>query len=387
VLLQPKSSADFDFGAQQAVQFLVPPVVTRVAGADFQESIRTGLSADGEALVEVTATDEPGTGVIEIEAVATDPATATEAASDAADALRDDPVSDLIEVTVLNAPTVAESISASRRAVILLGSLVLGLIAAVFVAVAAHLLRPRTSSGRQISERFGLQVIGEIPYRRGISHPSNVPTNGTGPHAIDDAFQKLAVNIEILTKPNATIALTSWGQGEGKTMVAARLAWAIASLGHELVAVDCDLRKPALHIGLGVDPAGGIAEIAGGSDPVGLRQQTVLDNFTVISAGEPPRGAGNPLRLITEALPRLTRAFNDRIVLIDTPPVRRRDQHHHDRRRLCAADGRRPPDPTAGDARRDPRSGDAAREHPWGGAQPDPPGEARQARRLLRSHP
>lgn len=320
---QPQSGQGFDFGATQAVEFVVPVVVTQVGLSAFQESVRSDLDpAEADAFVEVTASNEPGTGVVQVEAVATTPAAAEVAADRAGELLTEDRnlTSAGVQARVLNPATPATSISRSRRVVIIVGSIVLGAIAALFAALAAAQLRPRTPSARVISERYGAQVIGEIPYVRGMNGDNTLMANGFGAHAVNDALQRLAVNIEILTESPATIAVTSWGQGEGKTTVTAGLAWALASLGHRCVAVDCDLRKPSLHARLGVDPEGGMDEIAAGRDPRELFQHTGLDTLDVITAGRRPT-TGNPAELVFSALPVVRDAFEDRIILIDTPPL------------------------------------------------------------------
>lgn len=320
VFLQPQSRNDFDFGAQQVVQYLVPPVISRIDSSEFDSTIRASMGTKGDSLIELKAENEPGTGILTLNAVASTADAAELAAGSAANEISQNPVSELVTTEVLNPATDAESISASRRLVIIFGSIVLGLIAAIFSVVAAYLLRPRTSSAKAVTERFGLPVIGEIPYKRRVGYRAAARQDSPGSLMIDDAFQKLAVNVEILTNQNATIAVTSWGQGEGKTMVSARLSWALASLGHQLLAVDCDLRNPSLHEGLAVDPRGGLADIALGREPTAMHQHTILDELDVIAAGE-LGGDSSPAEVVSTALPAIQHAFADRTIVIDTPPL------------------------------------------------------------------
>ncbi|MCK9247662.1 MAG: hypothetical protein M0P31_01605 [Solirubrobacteraceae bacterium] len=55
--------------------------------------------------------------------------------------------------------------------------------------------------------------------------------------------------------PERTVVVTSSAPGEGKTTTAAGLARALARSGRPVVAVEADLRRPALGRALGLDPA------------------------------------------------------------------------------------------------------------------------------------
>jgi Mrp family chromosome partitioning ATPase len=64
------------------------------------------------------------------------------------------------------------------------------------------------------------------------------------------------------TEPGRSLLVTSPMPQEGKSFVAANLAFALASSGEDVVCIDADLRRPTLHRYLGADrESGGLSEV------------------------------------------------------------------------------------------------------------------------------
>jgi capsular exopolysaccharide synthesis family protein len=319
MLIEPKSQEDL-FAISSAVEALAPPVIERVGSDEFESDVSAQLPADDDgASLSLSAESEPGTGIVFLRADSTEPAVAERAADIAGTELINNPVSTAITITTLNPANEPTSIASTRRAVILLGSAVLGLIAAILAAVAARTLRPRSSSAEGVTARFGLPVLGEIPAGRSLPRTTEQVFDGTGPVEVMEASEKLAVNVEILTGESPTIAITSWAQGEGKTATTAQLAWALATLGHNVTAVDCDLRKPALHRVLDVDPDIGVLDVADDAPWRAVRQRTGLKSLDVIAAGLAKDR--HPAEIVGPAVERIVTELGRRTVLIDTPPL------------------------------------------------------------------
>lgn len=320
MLITPAAAKDFNFGAQQAVQFLMPPAITQVNSPHFESEVRAALPSDlADAPLDLSADNEPGTGILTIHATSTTSAVTLPAARAAAQEITAHPLSNAVKAKTISPATAPASVSTKRRAVILLGSAVLGLIAAVFAAVGAQALRPRPSSARSVSERFGLDVIGEIPQRRQLQGTAAERVNGSGAQELLEAFQKLAVNLEILVQRNSMIAVTSWHEREGKTLTTCQLAWALASLGESVTVVDCDLRRPSVHRQFGLKAGPGVTEIAAGRPIDNMRQRTPVDTLDVIAAGG--GGRVHPTAIIAPALQRIRDELGDRTVIVDTPPL------------------------------------------------------------------
>jgi capsular exopolysaccharide synthesis family protein len=122
-------------------------------------------------------------------------------------------------------------------------------------------------------------------------------------------------------QPLRTIVVTSPNPGDGKTTAAINLATVTAlSLGRRVLLVDCDLRKPKVHLALGLRPQAGLAEVLTGSkslDEAILKVENL--NLDVLAVrGRPPNpsellSSANMVELVEELAKRYDR------VILDTP--------------------------------------------------------------------
>lgn len=117
-----------------------------------------------------------------------------------------------------------------------------------------------------------------------------------------------------------TIAITSPGRSEGKSVLAANVALAFAETGKEVVLVDLNFRQPAVHTLFGVDRASGLQDWlqASASIDTALRR-TPQQHLKLLTVGSLSTGLMDVSRndRILEALNELKTRFD--IVLIDTP--------------------------------------------------------------------
>ena len=100
------------------------------------------------------------------------------------------------------------------------------------------------------------------------------------------------------------IAFTSCAPREGKSSVVANAAWALATPGQFVVAVDGDLRQPKLHEIFGVDLSPGVSDIAVANGPSDLLALTGNPCLELIPAGVSPR---HPADIAASDVPRLLR--------------------------------------------------------------------------------
>lgn len=139
-----------------------------------------------------------------------------------------------------------------------------------------------------------------------------------------EAFRTLRTNIQFssLDRELRTILVTSPGPREGKSTVLANLAVALAETGRRVIAVDCDLRRPALHQLFGVPHAAGITSVMLEDDPQTLPlQDTIVPGLRLLASGPLPP---NPSELLgsqrfNRVLDLLKREGD--VVLFDAPPV------------------------------------------------------------------
>ena len=170
---------------------------------------------------------------------------------------------------------------------------------------------------------LGLETLGAIgPLSRG-DRGAIVATQSHSPHA--EAFRVLSTNVSFarVDRPIRTLLITSPGPGEGKSLITANLAAAMAQAGLRVVVVDADLRRPTLGRFFALDPHyRGLAQALtqGGLDS--LLQPTPVEGLSVLTDGEllPP----NPTQLLgSQRMGELLNALVARadIILIDSPPV------------------------------------------------------------------
>ena len=142
---------------------------------------------------------------------------------------------------------------------------------------------------------------------------------------VAEQFRTLRARLEALSaeRPMRTIAVTSAMPGEGKTTAALNLALVSSmSVGRRVLLVDCDLRRPKVHVALGLRPECGLAEVLAGEATVDRAVMKVDGtNLEVL----PVRGTpSNPSELLGSERMRvlveeLSRSYDQ--VILDTPPT------------------------------------------------------------------
>ena len=324
LIVQPKADRAVEFGQALAAEFLLPTVVEQLKVDSFQRQVfaasnrQLGRAPGSDLDVELEPVNEPGTGIVTIEATSPDREVPQVVANTAASELIDRRVSPIIEIVLLDGAQSAESATAPLRLPILFGTGVFGLIAAIVAAIGFGALRSRVDTADTIRDDFGLQVLAEIPaFRRLPLQAAELFGSARHRHAVEE-YQKLRTVFEIVASGRQAVAVTSWTQGEGKTTVTANLAWAIAGAGRSVLVADCDLRRPQLHEHLGLPLATGVADVGRGGDVDELVQEGGLPALDVLTSGVPDR---HPTELLRSALQHIADPGDDRLVLIDTPPM------------------------------------------------------------------
>ncbi len=182
-------------------------------------------------------------------------------------------------------------------------------------------VRRRLSRVTEVKERIGATVLGEIP-RVATSglRPTDLFVKHSEPMAME-AFQELRSNllISLPAGASAMIAVTSCDPGEGKTSVSTNIAWALAAQDRHVTAIDCDLRKPALHTQMGVPFGPGVTSRRT-EDALAHASRTPNPYLDVIPAGIIDR---HPSDIVSAHLPLLIEQLRERhdTAVIDCPPL------------------------------------------------------------------
>ena len=131
-------------------------------------------------------------------------------------------------------------------------------------------------------------------------------------------------------RPLRSLLLTSAAPGEGKTVVAANLAIALARTGRRVLLVDADLHRPRLHRVFGCEPGPGLEDLlVGRAEPAACTRRIEIPMpceappavlaFTPSGADPGPSIAGAEPGRLAKVLESFTDAHD--AVLLDTPPV------------------------------------------------------------------
>jgi capsular polysaccharide biosynthesis protein len=277
ILIANPTDANLDITDFDAVRALLPSLIETVDTDAFENEVKGELDRPVRGDLDIEATIQPGTLVVHMSATHTVPAVAKEMSEAAADQFLNQAITPIVAFDVVDPATLPREPSSPLKGPIMLGAGMLGVIAALFSAIGANVLRRRVASADEIRERYGVEVLGEIPAKRRF--PGSVEELFTDVAFADvvEAYQRLRTNLEIAAKRHLFVAVTSCVQGEGKSTVTANLAWTLASIGHSVVAVDCDLRRPTLHKRFELNLEKGVSDIADGVDVGSLAKDADRD--------------------------------------------------------------------------------------------------------------
>jgi capsular exopolysaccharide synthesis family protein len=226
----------------------------------------------------------------------------------------------LITAKVVSPATVPGAPSKPRRKLIAGAGGVIALILAIAVALLVERGRPRVRSSVEIATVTGHDVLGRVPLsrsvRRGVAAALEDPLVGGAIRSLRTVLDHQAREAAV-----RTLAVTSSVPGEGKSTVAASLAWSIAHLDARVLLIDADLRHPSLARVLSLPPKPGLVEV--------LRGEVPLARAVTDAAGPaglfvlPTSGVAETGDLLARNLHALLReaAGSYDVVVVDTPPL------------------------------------------------------------------
>ncbi|AII46097.1 hypothetical protein KR49_06480 [Synechococcus sp. KORDI-49] len=232
-------------------------------------------------------------------------------------------------------------------------NLALGTVLGLVAGAAAGLLRDRMDHvfhhAGEVKDDLGLPLLGHIPhveFFKGVREDKRFllqeldrsVTGEDDPEAAkqrryqrflyQEAFRNLFTSIRFLNsdQPLRSIALTSSLPAEGKSLVNVLLAKTLSEMGQRILLIDADLRKPQMHVRLGLNNLSGLSNVLTEDDQTWRDAvQTVpgYQNWSVLTAGRRPP---DPTRLLSSNRMRslvneLEASGQFDLVLFDTPPV------------------------------------------------------------------
>lgn len=277
----------------------------------------------------------PGTLVIELTVEDNDPRLAAEIANGVVTAFmqisRESgsvPVKDLLVVEPATQPLKPIGNPVERLTLL---AAVGGATVAAGVAFLLEYLYDTIKTPEDVSRALGLGTLGAIGRLARRDDRLIVTAQPLSP--VTEAFRVLCTNARFssVDRPLRTLLVTSPSPSEGKSIVVANLAAAMADVGLSVVALDADLRRPRLHELFSLDlhhEEGTVgnslwgltgALVEGCAD--GRLQPTQVEGLTVLPSGELP---SNPAEIVSsQRMQNLLQELAQQVdvVLIDSPPV------------------------------------------------------------------
>jgi capsular exopolysaccharide synthesis family protein len=183
----------------------------------------------------------------------------------------------------------------------------------------------RIKSPDEIKAHLNLAFLGLVPAinTERIAHNAPLPNNGA-PANFSEAFRSIRTNVLFSSAEagSRSIAVTSTGPGEGKTLVASNLAAGLAQAGQRVLLIDADMRRPRLHTLFDQNQEPGLSNLLTGhaKASAAVSKSCIPGLWLMPSGALPP----NPAELLG------SQRFKDFIatladhfdwVLLDTPPV------------------------------------------------------------------
>ncbi len=311
-------------GNVQQIDFLIPQYLAQLESRTYLITARATLPNEiRDAPITVSATGEPGTGIIDIKVTSTSRAAVAPWAGALATTLVKQAKQQLAVLRLIDVPETPSSPYAPNRVFVLFLSALVALFAAFIGVIIAGALRARRDGAVEIRERFGIRVLAEIPNlprRLAILEPSQLALNVAAVPVVD-AFQTLRASVSYLLadRPHPWLAVVSARGREGKSFVAVQLSWLLGALDHETLLLDADARNPTAHQLLELASSPGI-EALDASNLGDVMQRTGRERLGFIGAGQPDR---HPAEVASAHFPFLLKQIDGHNVtlVVDTPPM------------------------------------------------------------------
>jgi capsular exopolysaccharide synthesis family protein len=217
---------------------------------------------------------------------------------------------------------------------------VLALVAGIGLAFLLDFLDDTIKSVADVDRYINLPALALIPAVRsdkprlqGKSAALADPNDTTALAMIKDfrspiaeSYRHLRTSLLLSSAGTAprTILVTSSQPSEGKTTTAINTAFILAQTGVEVLIVDCDLRRPRLHVHFNISNARGLTNCLSGeasdTDSV-IQSYAQLPNLKLLPSGPMPP---NPAELLgSEEMRKLLITLSQKFthVIVDSPPA------------------------------------------------------------------
>ena len=227
------------------------------------------------------------------------------------------------EYQILEFASIPEEPIAPNKQMIMLSAIGLWLLLSLLLVGVKYVLKDQILLLNDISKYTDAPILGMIhKYKQNIP-VSQLVVDKAPKGRIAEAFRTARTNLQfIYNEPGPkVISLTSTISGEGKTFVSINLAGILAFSGNRVVIIDCDMRKPKIHVGFETDNEIGMSTILIGKNTIDeCIRKSQMENLHFITAGPIPP---NPAELLlTQRMDELVKELKTKYdyIVIDNPP-------------------------------------------------------------------
>jgi capsular exopolysaccharide synthesis family protein len=204
-------------------------------------------------------------------------------------------------------------------------ALFLGLILGIGMAFLVDYLDDTLKTREDFERYYETSIIGEIARATPAGEEEREIVYLTKPESpAAEGFRNLRTNVQFLNLDGSTrlLMVTSASPKEGKTSVVMNLGGALAEMGHKVLVVEADLRRPVMGKFLAEKQNKGTTDVIMGTATLEEAvAETGSENLYVLMSGPKPP---NPAELVSsqamqELLDRLKEDYD--YIIVDAPPA------------------------------------------------------------------
>jgi capsular exopolysaccharide synthesis family protein len=211
----------------------------------------------------------------------------------------------------------------SRQYINLLQGLIGGIVLGVATALLLERLDNTIKTPQSAKDLLGYTLLGYIPPFPNESFTPEVIVRNQPDSPISEAFRMLQTNLRFFNSEQSikVIVVASSVPKEGKSTVAANLAFSMSQLGRNVLLVDADLRNPSQHKIWEISNEVGLSNILKSQVDVDQALTQITPNLEVITVGE---SNNNPAALLDSSqmaifVAQVAQRYD--FVIIDTAPL------------------------------------------------------------------
>jgi succinoglycan biosynthesis transport protein ExoP len=198
-----------------------------------------------------------------------------------------------------------------------------GLVLAIGIAFLFEYMDNRIKAPQELRIHLGLSYLGMVPAF--TPKGSSILISDDVPASFSESIKSVRTNVLFSSAETGPklISVTSAGPGEGKSVIAANLAVALAQTGLRVLVIDADMRRPRVHENFGVAQEPGLSNLLVGDCKPSetLRRSAAATNLWILPSGLIPP---NPAELLgSKRFEGYLKTLGEQFdwVVIDSPPV------------------------------------------------------------------